>query len=891
MFEKNKKTPILIWSNQENIISRYSEIDDSEIYFKKYKKNDFSHYLIICLNSDSQFGTYSTDLFDVINESTEKNKKILFILNEYSRNIKSSEDSFLKFINNLSSLKIHSNLLVVRDLYSFPSKKIFSQFDDLVDTSINTSEIKINIKGQNNFYPTSLESIVPAVKKILFLNITNTTNYRLYGKQISDSNLGYLLKKIYEEKFKDDFNLNVSKINHIDQPTTTQQYESQTSLNIQVSDTFENDLKKYVTQKEEKKESNVFSSDNSKKTKVNSIIEKIKKIYKKNKKREDLNKWAINKIKKTVNKLFFLIVFVFTLSSFIYISSSYYTLKLLSSSLFYIQKGDITMASNKLKNSKLSLEIAKSNYQLILPAINFVNNKLSDQALNFTQFLDISSDSLDSIIQSFVLVEKVYQSFNSPSSIDYENTTLAIKSNLQQNYESLSQIELILNGLKLPFPVIENIKKNNQYEEIIKAKESIWEISKIVDLIPYMVGYKKNTNIILLVQNNHELRATGGVIDSLYHLSMDNGRVVFVKRYTPSEIDKINETNLDSPPLIEKVTGEKKWLLKDMNYNPDFFQTSVNISWYIEDKLKTKPDFIIGINTDLLTDLISDQKVASSLNIGADKSQYLAHLEMGMAAKETQQILDTGIDSFFQHKIPLVNLFNIFAENIDQLRVWSSDSEIQSLIYSQDISGTVNKQKCLPAIASSRKCHQETIYLNLSNFSSIPLNNYLKRDLKIISTPQSLNVDNQIKLETSYKKPTILINRNLTEIVQIYLNNDSIFKKATVDGNEVPIEEVITQSENGLNRYQFNISTPLNKNSELIIEYTTPLKERAVLPMAYSYSIIPQPGQKYNQKTLEVNVPESARISTVTSKVDTSPNKITVNLQDKGSFGYNLVPR
>ena len=128
-------------------------------------------------------------------------------------------------------------------------------------------------------------------------------------------------------------------------------------------------------------------------------------------------------------------------------------------------------------------------------------------------------------------------------------------------------------------------------------------------------------------------------------------------------------------------------------------------------------------------------------------------------------------------------------------------------------------------------------------------------------------------------------------MVQLYLNKENSIKSITINDKTLNQNDLIVSEEVGLNRYQFVISSELNKTSTLKINYSTILPERTILPVAYTYNIIQQSGYAYAKKNIEINLPDSVRASAVTSKVDNLPNKIMVDLKDKNSFGFNLVSR
>ncbi|OGD83733.1 hypothetical protein A2572_00730 [Candidatus Collierbacteria bacterium RIFOXYD1_FULL_40_9] len=731
---------------------------------------------------------------------------------------------------------------------------------------------------------------MPSYEKLLFLNSTQSKNYYLSGQPTKDSDFAYFLNKTYQEKTRSEIDINI--VSDVSETTIPYQkvIETQAELNIKVEDYFFEDLKSFINNQKQ----DTFT-ENTNQVKViffKKIFLKVKKKVHKNiegEPKEKLQLWALKKIEHFAFKIIFAAIFVFFISSFLFVGSAYYTLKSLESAVFNLKKGDLIKTSQNHQKAKISMSVVNANFQITHPILNLFSKNLGNKSHNIANFLDFTLTTFDGIVQSFVLSEKIYNSLNSPHSLDYNSTLLAIKSNLQQVYESLNQMEILLDGLDLPKPIYEAIKQNTEYEHLKKTKENLWGTNKLIDVVAPLLGSDKNTNVYILVQNQNELRPTGGVIELIYHLSIDKGRIVFLKSFIPQEIERLSDLSIDPPPLVGKLTGENVWKLKDMNYNPDFSQTATNISWFLENKLKTKADFVIGLNIKVLDSLLVNKKLKPFLETDLTYEQFVADNQSGNSSAQIKILMDKLLDNVLNHKFPLTDLFEMVAKNKENYNFWVSDPVLQSQIFNLPVAKNINQKDCLPAISTSRKCIPQTIHLNLSNFSSIPLNGYLERELKIVSTPQVLTVDHEIVLNSKYLKPTPLINRNLTEIVQLYVSKNSTLNSIELNGEKIEISQVLSQVEKDMIRFQFIISTPLNKEYSLSIKYSNQLSERTILPIAYSYNIIPQNGLEYKKQTIEFNLPESSRVSAITRKIESLPNKIVVDLKDIDSFGYNLV--
>lgn len=889
MFSK-KKTSVYFWSNDSLLLESYLSCQSEAIEFKKYSKLVTSNYLLVHIDLEKDLTELTSTLFPLLSSAQEKKLKVLACLSLSSSNQTSLLEKYLSVFNSLYEKKLNIRTLTIYDFYTLDLGRPSTSFDLFIDSILNSKSIKICKKNSLLYYPISLKQCLPFYEKLLFLNNTQSKNYYLAGQPLKDSDLAFFFNKIHQEKYGTEIDINVVNESFISSLPYHKVFEIQAETNIKIEDIFYEDLKEYLTS--QKSGPSSVSTETTKKTHLKSIFEKIKKKFNKNdnqQNKENLQNWALKKIEHFIFKVIFLVVFIFSFSSVLFVGSSYYTLKSLETAAFNLKKGDLPKTSRNYQKAKVAMTVVNTNLQIVFPILNLISKDLGEKTHNIASFLEFTLTTFDGVVQSFVLSEKIYNSLNSPQNIDYNSTFLAIKSNLQQVYDSLSQMEILLDGLDLPKPIFQAIKQNAEYENLKKTKENLWEVSKLIDIVAPLLGSNKNTNVYILVQNQNELRSTGGVIEHIYHLNIEKGKVIFLKSLIPQEIEDLSDLTISPPPLVEKLTGEDKWRLKDMNYNPDFSQTATNISWYLENKLKIKADFIIGLNLKVIESFLSNKNLNSYLESDISYEQYIANTQSGNSSTQTKVLMDKIIDKTLNHNFPIVDLFQLVADSKNNYNLWASDTSLQSQIFNLPISKNINQKECLPAISASRKCISQTIHLNLSNYSSIPLNGYLERELQIFSTPQVLTIDHEIILSSKYLKSTPLINRNLTEIVQLYITKNSILNSIQVDNQNIDLKDVITQTEKDLTRYQFVVSTPLNKNSSLVIKYSSQLSERTILPIAYSYNIIPQNGLEYKKQTMEFNLPELSRVSAITSKVESYPNKIVVDLKDIDSFGYNLV--
>ncbi|MEZ4864503.1 MAG: DUF4012 domain-containing protein [Caldilineaceae bacterium] len=94
--------------------------------------------------------------------------------------------------------------------------------------------------------------------------------------------------------------------------------------------------------------------------------------------------------------------------------------------------------------------------------------------------------------------------------------------------------------------------------------------------LPEALGVGKNRTYLVLAQNNHELRATGGFVTAVGLVTIADGRIVGID-FMDSYDKSISRTDLPlprTPDPVRQFMGIDIMLLRDANWSPDFPTTA-----------------------------------------------------------------------------------------------------------------------------------------------------------------------------------------------------------------------------------------------------------------------------------------------------------------------------
>ena len=111
--------------------------------------------------------------------------------------------------------------------------------------------------------------------------------------------------------------------------------------------------------------------------------------------------------------------------------------------------------------------------------------------------------------------------------------------------------------------------------------------------------------VLVLFQNNMELRPTGGFMGSYLEMELVNGAIqTFLVEdiYSP---DGQLEGYVDAPmPIQQYLYQTGGWKLRDSNWNPDGEQAAEAVSWFFKKGGVTEPDLMVFVTLDLAQDVL-----------------------------------------------------------------------------------------------------------------------------------------------------------------------------------------------------------------------------------------------------------------------------------------------
>ncbi|MBI2021449.1 DUF4012 domain-containing protein [Candidatus Daviesbacteria bacterium] len=374
-------------------------------------------------------------------------------------------------------------------------------------------------------------------------------------------------------------------------------------------------------------------------------------------------------------------------------------------------------------------------------------------------------------------------------------------------------------------------------------------------LIPQITAVDGKKSYLVLLQNNLELRATGGFIGSYGRLDFQNGRIVNIKVDDIYNLDGQLKDVIEPPPEFKSDMGHNRLFLRDANFDPDF-PTSARLAEFLYKK-ESSGEIVNGV---IAMDLTASSKLISAVG-GLDLSDYgekinadnlfqkvISYAEVnffpGSQAKRSFLIaLQTQLFNkvFYLSKQNWPSIIQSLSDSLEQkhLLIYLSDQELFSYAIAQNWAGVMPR-----AVAASQGQTSDFLSTNESNMGANKSNYYLERKYSLETT---VGKEGQIshKLTISYK------NNSPSEAFpagpyknrfKIYLPLGAKIQKAVFGENDITTQ-MSSFSDFGRTGFSVLITLQPKEQKNLVLDYNldkpTQFMNKENL---YRLDVIKQPG-------------------------------------------------
>lgn len=114
--------------------------------------------------------------------------------------------------------------------------------------------------------------------------------------------------------------------------------------------------------------------------------------------------------------------------------------------------------------------------------------------------------------------------------------------------------------------------------------------------IPQLIGVSEPRTYLVLIQNNDELRGTGGFISAIGQLTVHRGRIISFTIEDSYAVDDFTQPYPDAPDPLFRFMKAEIWLARDANWSPDFPTSAQNFIDLYRISRKVEIDGVIAVD-------------------------------------------------------------------------------------------------------------------------------------------------------------------------------------------------------------------------------------------------------------------------------------------------------
>lgn len=404
------------------------------------------------------------------------------------------------------------------------------------------------------------------------------------------------------------------------------------------------------------------------------------------------------------------------------------------------------------------------------------------------------------------------------------------------------------NNSWLPARYRDEIK--NQLGVLSKTRENIEVMREFLPVVPELIGVDgKRREYLVLLQNESELRSTGGFIGSFGILSFQDGKMLNFEVKDVYEADGQLEGHVEPPVEIRDYLGEAAWFMRDANWQADFMGASKDLEWFLEKEIGRKVDGVIGMNLSVAKAIvgvvgevsITDYKQKINKDNLYETAEFYSESKFFPGSTQKASFL-SGLGTILFEEIKNLNnekqvkLLEALIEELKQndVQIAMNNKEAAGVVAGLGWDGSIKEGKC-----AGNRCSADYTFINESNFGVNKANYFILRNIEKrveigkdrLSRILTINYENTAKT-TNYP------GGNYKNYLRVYLPSDiNLQEIRIIDGDNKSNVEIVEGS-------NMKLDEKYGKK-EIGFLVTVPVSGKRIVQIKY-YSEMVMDGDKYS---------------------------------------------
>lgn len=404
------------------------------------------------------------------------------------------------------------------------------------------------------------------------------------------------------------------------------------------------------------------------------------------------------------------------------------------------------------------------------------------------------------------------------------------------------------------------------------AAKQAKKINEVLPLVPSILSFEGEKRYVVLLQNNFELRPTGGFIGSFATMTLSGGAVTSVSVQDVYEADGQLKGAVEPPEPIRTYLGKTSWFLRDSNWHPDFPTSAEQAAWFLEKEIDESYDGVLAVDLYFMQNLlrvlggvyVPDYQATVTADDFFIKLQSDTHEAFFPGSTKKRDLLAALAEALLiriteGNELNPAALADAFVRSLEEKHILMSlnDKKAQTYIEQHEWDGGII---AMPTVSEppDMPVQQDYFMLVEANMGVNKVNYYIDRE--VVSTitvmPDHLQRDTRIfyKNRSPIRKTTF--SGAYSNYLRLLVSDQT--KDFRVAVNDIPIEGITIEPLNGKLSHGFLVTVEPQDETRIHVSYRLPVPQSE--EFRYQYMVQKQPGTHHDPFVFKVEPSPSVEV-------------------------------
>ena len=495
----------------------------------------------------------------------------------------------------------------------------------------------------------------------------------------------------------------------------------------------------------------------------------------------------------------------------------------------------------------------------------------------------LEKKAIDLAKRSEVINEAVF----SEKEIDWKEELGGLERDVKETEEVLGLLQARLSGDWGWIPARWKGRFNELRSGMEENKRTLSAGARAVEILPEFLGIDgKRREYMILLQNESEIRPTGGFIGSYAILSFEGGRLLNFDIKDVYEADGQLAGHVEPPEPIKNILGEAKWFMRDANWQPDFVAAAKDIQWFLEKSTGRKVDGVIGMNLAVAKGLVGvvgevyvpDFKTKINKNNLYEQAEFFSETKFFPGSNQKASFLGGVGKQLFEDiknlksegRLELAKTVIDLLER-NEIQMALNNGPIAKVMAEAGWDGTLYGGRCAPATGSEQvgaQCFADYLYLVEANLGVNKANYFIYRNMDLVVDINNQSLSRVLKINyENIAKNSNWPGGDYRNYARIYIPSSSNLAEVSVTDNQSGVKTIYSgdnlqvKTVYGKKEVGFLITVPVGKKVTAEVRYTDQVSLTSKDKFSYLNYIQRQSGSGDTGLVALVSVPEGWQVN------------------------------